>query len=99
MLGACDSNMMRQSGGSPMTTEPQISVYPNPGNGSFSISFTEDAATTVTVTDLQGKVIYRNNFSQGTTTANVSIPNATTGIYFLNVQNGKKAYNVKIFVE
>jgi len=94
MLGACDSSQNKMAEN---TEEPKI--FPNPGNGSFTISLNEQTTTSVTVTDIQGRVIYRNTFAAGTTSMPVTIPNARTGVYFLNIQSGKSVYSTKVFVE
>jgi hypothetical protein len=54
------------------------------------------------VMDLQGRIIHSQNLNLRNNTNNeVSIPDATTGIYFLNINdsNGNSILNRKIIVE
>jgi hypothetical protein len=73
-------------------TENQIfkdfKIYPNPNNGSFEIQMTNlSAETEIEILDLNGKVIYKNNYSNKK--QNINIENISRGIYIVKAtQNG-----------
>lgn len=67
-----------------LTTE-SFKVIPNPNNGSFKIVLTSaNADATISVQDLNGKVISSSKFS-GNEFA-LELKNATPGIYFIKIQ-------------
>ncbi|MFT4661340.1 MAG: hypothetical protein ACI8XB_001615 [Patiriisocius sp.] len=84
-------------------TEVEFSVFPNPSNGQFIINTNVNVKNgSLNVMDLQGRIIHSQNLNLRNNTNNeVSIPDATTGIYFLNINdsNGNSILNRKIIVE
>ncbi len=69
----------------------RVNVYPNPSNGTFTISLPEGTETVLSVMDLTGKSVYKNNVS-GTTTINLS--SMYKGIYLLNIYDATTNTNV-----
>jgi hypothetical protein len=94
MIGAC--NLARHGN---VVSEEDFQVFPNPNNGSFTVTLVENADSKVVVTDMFGKVIFTKAYSAGTPTINVSMPGVATGMYFLAVQNGDSSFKTKISVE
>jgi len=77
-------------------------VYPNPNNGSFNVQYNgiSDSATTITVYDMRGRIIYSK--SNATALGLVSQPvqfNAQAGVYVVNVIQGGNKSSKKIVVE
>ena len=68
-----------------------VNVYPNPSNGTFTISLPEGAETVLSVMDLTGKSVYQDNVS-GTTTINLN--DMYKGIYLLNIYDATTNTNV-----
>jgi hypothetical protein len=68
-----------------------VNVYPNPSNGTFTISLPEGAETIVSVMDLTGKSVYQSNAS-GTTT--IKLDDMYKGIYLLNIYDATNNTNV-----
>jgi hypothetical protein len=68
-----------------------VNVYPNPSNGTFTISLPEGAETVLSVMDLTGKSVYQDNVS-GTTTINLN--DMYKGIYLLNIYDTTTNTNV-----
>ena len=72
------------------TTEMPLSeawtISPNPNNGNFSVQFdTENAERfEVEIYNIQGLNIYSNDFEDGNTQVNISVP---AGIYFIKMKN------------
>lgn len=60
-----------------------IKVYPNPTNGSFFIDSTEKI--TLTIYDILGKIVYKNNSIIGKNSVNLS--NLNSGIYLIHTKN------------
>jgi hypothetical protein len=72
-------------------SETSVNVYPNPNNGTFTISLPEGAETVLSVKDLTGKSVYQNNV-RGTTTINLN--DMYKGIYLLNIYDATTNTNV-----
>lgn len=79
------------------TSNPVISVYPNPTEGVFNVDFKN--ATSIKVLNTLGAVIYEEKVEQLTEgTKNIDLSNFTNGIYFINVSNGTNSSNHKIIL-
>jgi len=78
-----------------------FSIFPNPNKGSFSIQFKESIGSySVELFDVLGKTIYENNFEQNASlTQEITIPNAVTGVYFVNIKTNQGIVTKKIIVE
>lgn len=64
----------------------QFKLFPNPSNGSFTVSFSElKSNTVITVTDLAGRIILKTTASE--TVSEIVLSNAATGNYLVNVAN------------
>jgi hypothetical protein len=67
----------------------EMSVYPNPNNGLFTVSIpnADYNEMTIEVVSIDGKVIYSDKFSNvsGTFTNEIDMTNAANGTYFLRV--------------
>lgn len=77
-------------------------VYPNPNNGSFTVSFNSESNNKIQVMvyDLRGRQVYDNAFSNtGVFSGNVNLDNVQKGVYLLNVQDGNRKETRKIVVE
>ncbi len=66
-----------------------FSVAPNPATTDITISFNSEIkeSTTITITNVLGKVVYVREVSEGTTTT-MSLNDLVTGIYFIRIQQG-----------
>jgi poly(3-hydroxybutyrate) depolymerase len=82
----CDGSPVNEVCGPVSIAEEQTtnwSMYPNPATNQVSIDLMMNTASTVVITDLSGRVVYRNNF----TIANIDIDVSafTSGTYFVQV--------------
>ena len=79
-------------------TEVSTSVHPNPNNGSFyvSLSNNEDEITGIKVFDTMGKIIYSNNRFNG---GAIVLPNAKQGLYYVVVTLKDKTITEKIIIQ
>jgi hypothetical protein len=65
----------------------QISIYPNPSNGSFSVGFVRaDDITEIRISDMIGNFVFRKQMNNQN---NVSIHNLPAGTYILTVVDRK----------
>jgi len=60
-----------------------VSVYPNPNNGNFVITTSENTST-ISVTDILGKELVSIN-PKGNTTNNINLSAQPSGVYFIKV--------------
>lgn len=79
-----------------------ISMYPNPNNGQFIISFTNAVSMSVKVEviDVYGKVIYRSlqKNAAGNYENKIDLKNAATGIYLVKITYGKQEVQFKMCI-
>lgn len=74
-------------------------VYPNPTDGVFSFSFrTAPGPIAVTVTDVNGKIVYRdlNDNDSGNYSNEINIKDLPQGNYILGVLQGEKRFTQQI---
>ena len=74
-------------------------VYPNPTDGIFSFSFkTAPGPLAVTVTDVNGKIVYRdlNDNDSGSYSKEINIKDLPQGNYILGVLQGEKRFTQQI---
>ncbi|MFI1771187.1 zinc-dependent metalloprotease [Thalassobellus citreus] len=79
-------------------------VYPNPNKGEFIIKLNSTTLNknkiNIGVYDLRGRCIYKNSFENRTDfNKKISLKNAQSGIYILNVSDGIKQSTRKIIIE
>jgi subtilisin family serine protease len=80
-------------------------VYPNPSNGEFTISFESNFNNTnnnikVDIYDIQGRLVYENNFYNTTSIFDetISMDNAKSGVYMLNITDGSRITSHKLVI-
>jgi hypothetical protein len=77
-----------------------VQIYPNPNNGAFYVELPEAYDNiAVRVLDLQGRVIATQHMQDGTTRAQISLQNATPGMYMVEVKNEEKYFRTRIVVQ
>ncbi len=66
-----------------------FSIAPNPVNTDLTVSFSDDVKTktTISITDLLGKVIYKTDINNGSRWI-ISLADINSGIYFLSIEQG-----------
>ena len=78
-----------------------FALYPNPNNGSFNIQLQADLdnKVEVEVNDISGRQIFTKSFeSKSVFNENINLDKVATGIYLVNIKNGKKVETRKIIV-
>lgn len=80
----------------------EISVYPSPNNGTFTVSFNnyDDEAVTITVTNAVGELVeeYRSMVANKNHKEQISLKEKTNGIYFVSIKAGEQIITKKISV-
>lgn len=79
-----------------------IDFYPNPNSGMFQLEFEvpSDEKAKVTITDLNGKVVYKNTVKgAGAYNMQVDISSESKGTYLLNLQQGNESITKKIVIQ
>lgn len=72
-----------------------LTVYPNPSNGEFTLN--TPVAVAVVIYDIQGKVVSRQNLSEGDHT--ITIPDVKPGQYFLKATSENQSQSVILIKE
>jgi C1A family cysteine protease len=79
--------------------DQSASVYPNPiVDGKFTVNlsqFESNQPITITINDIQGKVVYKQEEKQNTK-VEINAENFSKGMYFVNVSSQSKTANYKI---
>jgi len=78
-----------------------FSVYPNPTSGVFTVEITNTVASdlVITLTNIQGQVIYQNKVAGAINHTETIDNKLSKGLYFLSVNNGKEVKVRKIVVQ
>ncbi len=80
-----------------------FSIYPNPNNGEFSVSFDliESTEVNITITDLIGKIVYQKNEAEcyGKINNAINLSDLNKGMYIINLQTGKQQVNKRFVIQ
>ncbi|MBO6879324.1 GEVED domain-containing protein [Winogradskyella sp.] len=79
-----------------------LSVYPNPNNGTFNIGFSPKSGEDITIQvyDIRGRAIFENTYnSVGRFDEVIQLTNAESGVYLLNISDGPQKVTKKIVVD
>ncbi|MFY7671284.1 reprolysin-like metallopeptidase [Tenacibaculum sp. MEBiC06402] len=80
-----------------------FSVYPNPSNGNFNITFEviNTESVDIKLFDIRGRMIEQKEFNntQSTFSEELNFDGITTGLYLLQVQNGDKRTTRKLIIK
>jgi hypothetical protein len=74
-----------------------VSLYPNPSSGNFTINFPVSGEYKLTVSDIQGKIIYQNKI-QGNKNELIQSSEWSNGLYITRVESAGKNYFSKIII-
>ncbi|WP_188621044.1 reprolysin-like metallopeptidase [Flavobacterium suaedae] len=79
-----------------------LTVYPNPNSGIFSVNFTSQSNTDVAITvhDVNGRVVYVNEYKNtGVINADVNLQSLQAGIYLVTVNDGEQKAVRKVVIQ
>jgi len=76
---------------------PWFKMYPNPSEGNFVIDFDDlqRGSVKVTITDLNGRIVYSNELNGNIIPLSVDLPN---GIYTLRAESGSQHFIQKLII-
>jgi len=84
----------------------KLAVYPNPSTGEFTITFESnlnsiDNNVKVDVYDLQGRLVYNNNFTNVSSIfkETITLDNANPGVYMVNISEGNRTTSHKLIID
>ncbi|MEN8226423.1 MAG: T9SS type A sorting domain-containing protein, partial [Bacteroidota bacterium] len=99
-FGACAPIPGVGTGISSLKAEDNLSIYPNPANGVFSVSADlklQNNEATIQIIDISGKIVYSSRVAAGLDTPlMIDISNQQDGLYLLRYQAGNKYFLQKI---
>ncbi len=78
-----------------------FAIYPNPSNGSVSISLTSNTDVKVSLNDISGRLIFNETFknSESIFKKDINFNYLSKGIYLINVESGAKIASKKLVIE
>ncbi len=77
-----------------------FSIYPNPNNGSFTITLDEkDGNRQFTLFDVTGKPVLSKEYEKGQTIANVETLNLAPGVYLATIRANGKERTEKLIIQ
>lgn len=86
-----------------IASESNITTFPNPNEGVFTLRLNqaEKAKTKIEITDMQGKVVFKENLGRfsGTYEKGIDLKEFGTGVYLINIQEGGKTTTEKVVVK
>ena len=74
-----------------------ITVYPNPSDGNFTLSLTNEVKGQLFIYSPDGRKLFEETIHQGNT--NISIPNPNTGLYILRFVTEDMTYHSRILLQ
>lgn len=81
-----------------VSPETNIILYPNPGNGKFTI-YVKNHFSSVDVFNMQGVCIYAENNLNQQTSKEMDLSNSTKGMYLVRVSCSEGIYTQKILIK
>lgn len=79
-----------------------FTLYPNPNNGSFRISFLSDTTDDVAISvhDVRGREVFNTIYkNEGLFNRNINVQDLQSGMYIVTIANGSRKVIKKIIVE
>ena len=76
----------------------KMSIYPNPTNKNLTIVWGSINPTNITITNLQGMIIYENIVTNGSNSLNIDISDIAKGIYLVTLHTKENTYTKKLII-
>ena len=82
-----------------------LSVYPNPSNGSFTVSFESELSNSnsdvnIDVIDVRGRVVFSNTYTSSSLFRElISLDNVDSGVYVVNISQNNSTASRKLVIE
>jgi hypothetical protein len=77
------------------TLSSQFSIYPNPNDGSFTLSYSQLSVlnSQFLIKDVTGRIVYQQNISGLIGKENINVKDLSNGIYYWEIANNKEIYS------
>ncbi len=82
--------------GTKETTTNELSVFPNPSNGSFQLSFTPEVYGTLQVYNLTGKLIFQVDLTEGIYQYDLDLTDVADGVYLIKLVGNQVQTSEKV---
>jgi hypothetical protein len=84
-----------------VANETNVSIYPNPSSGKFTISTKEPITgkTEVTMYNVLGAKVYSQSINMNGKTADIAAEGLPSGIYLLQLTNNGKQYTQRVTIK
>jgi len=83
-----------------------LSIYPNPNNGVFTVSFDSNVSNSsenvkVDIYDISGRIVYKNIFANNSSQFNetINLTDVSSGVYLASISQGNNKTTKKIIIE
>ena len=76
-----------------------IKVYPNPTNGKFVIEHTDGVIKSIQVSDVLGKIIYKQIFKNNTQSSEINLVEANAGMYVIFIETDMGTTTKKLIIK
>ena len=76
-----------------------LTVYPNPGNGTFTLNGDFSQSTTIEVFNMAGEKVFSTTAAELNDSKQVPLTNASKGIYFVRLYDAAKVLTEKVVVQ
>jgi YD repeat-containing protein len=101
----CEDNVTHEvmvpiTGINELANSNELSVYPNPNEGSFILYSPLDTPQKITILDQSGKVVSTmDNFNSYDSKVSIELQNLESGIYLLKAEFTKESKSIKLFIK
>ncbi|OMP31601.1 S8 family serine peptidase [Mangrovimonas sp. DI 80] len=77
-----------------------VAVWPNPAKDVINLKLTSvENNSKVSLFDIHGRMVYHGALKSSSLLHTINVKEFSTGVYFLNVENGTQTFNKKIVIE
>jgi hypothetical protein len=76
-----------------------FSVFPNPSNGKFTISFKNGYFNTIEIYNLIGERVFIKDGIKEQSSETIDLSNFPKGIYFIKINDGEKTHTEKVVIQ
>ena len=90
-----NQNNNRQAGINQILNNSNVSVYPNPNKGSFTIETLSTEKQTLQIFDVNGKLVFTQNINGNT---NIDAANLADGVYNINIIGNGSMINKRLVI-
>lgn len=101
IVNAYETSINEQFNGIEDASSINMNVYPNPATDNVNVAFEAAGDYTVTITDMAGRVVSTNAYSNLSGAQNIAIPVADlmSGNYIISVANNVASYNQVLVIK